>query len=242
MAKEVYELISLATRGRYPRRKLSRNRIGLFNNLPNAEKAMLKFIDDEKRYYEEPEDGVYENDYLGFEIGKYAINRSRILYYTPLYWTYDCHGNLNDYTMVDDKGQFKGRPAAKVHFQLGDLVEVAYNDYVEVAIIGKLPPSPEWFQKMLAGIDSKEAERVSWQWVAGDDCYVVYTLGEGDTHRHEPCYSVFGPTRKISRVLQKKLRAKLDKYDRGYMTKEETLAFATELFNREADKIDDMYK
>ena len=71
---------------------------------------------------------------------------------------------------------------------------------------------------------------------------MVYTLGEGDTHGHEPCSSVFRPTRKISRVLQKKLRAKLDKYDRGYMTKEETLAFVTELFNREADKIDDMYK
>jgi hypothetical protein len=76
MAKEVYELISLATRGRYPRRKLSRNRIGLFNNLLNAEKAMLKFIGDEKRYYEEPEDDVYENDYLSFEIGKYGINRT----------------------------------------------------------------------------------------------------------------------------------------------------------------------
>ena len=114
--------------------------------------------------------------------------------------------------MVDDNGLFKGRPAAKVRFQPGDLVEVAYNDYAELGIIGMRPPSSEWFQKMLEGLDSKEAERVSKQWVAGDDCYIVYTLGEGDTHRHEECYSVFKRTRKISRELQEKLRTKLDMY------------------------------
>lgn len=207
MAKEVYELISMTTRGRYW------NRIGLFDNQHHAEKAMLKFIDDEKLYYEDPEDGVYENDYLGFEIGRYIVHESdRISFYNPFFWTFDSHGNLNDYTMVDDNGLFKGRPAAKVRFQPGDLVEVAYNDYAELGIIGMLPPSSEWFQKMLEGLDSKEAERVSKQWVAGDDCYIVYTLGEGDTHRHEECYSVFKPTRKISRELQEKLRTKLDMY------------------------------
>jgi hypothetical protein len=61
--------------------------------------------------------------------------------------------------MVDDKGQFKGRPADKVHFRLGDFVEVAYNDYVELAIIGKLPPSLEWFQKMLEGLTPEKGRK-----------------------------------------------------------------------------------
>ena len=30
--------------------------------------------------------------------------------------------------------------------------------------------------------------------------------------------------------------------EKRYMTKEETIAFVTDLFNREADKIDEMYK
>ena len=44
---------------------------------------------------------------------------------------------------------------------------------------------------------------------AGDDCYLAYSLGIGDTHGHPACTDVFSPTKKVSFALKHKLWAKL---------------------------------
>ncbi len=35
-----------------------------------------------------------------------------------------------------------------------------------------------------------------------DDCYLVYTIGEGDTHQHIECYKVFPPSKPVSQKMK----------------------------------------
>jgi hypothetical protein len=43
-----------------------------------------------------------------------------------------------------------------------------------------------------------------------DDCFLIYTLGEGDTHQHIVCYKVFHPSKPIPNQIARKLQEKLE--------------------------------
>ena len=66
------------------------------------------------------------------------------------------------------------------------------------------------FQKLCQrwGIEYKEEEAFHWDY--SDDCYLVYSLGEGDTHFHPNSTDVFFPTKPIPKMLQSKLKAKYE--------------------------------
>ena len=57
-------------------------------------------------------------------------------------------------------------------------------------------------------IDYKEDEAFHWDY--SDDCYLVYSLGEGNTHSHPESPRVFRPTKPVPKSLRAKLKAKYE--------------------------------
>jgi hypothetical protein len=50
----------------------------------------------------------------------------------------------------------------------------------------------------------------AFHWDYSDDCYVMLSLGEGDTHFHPESTEVFRPTKPVPRSLRVKLKAKFE--------------------------------
>ncbi|MDL2323146.1 hypothetical protein LJC52_04075, partial [Bacteroidales bacterium OttesenSCG-928-A17] len=111
-------------------------------------------------------------------------------------------GNLLSETPNDegDFEEFLGRPADKVPFKIGDLVEVLNFNTVRLGIVGNLPYSPEWVCN-LHERTSKKGYRVPLD--SNDDRY--YTLDESGEHDHPEVTNVFPIRFEVSEELREKL-------------------------------------
>ena len=143
--------------------------------------------------------------------------------------TYTATGKLNDENLLDRQCErhFKGRTPDKIRFKPGDLVEVIDDRQAELCVVWCEQPSVEdyahyWqrcleeYRKMCKekGVECKEEEytdkQVPFHWDYSDDCYVMLSLGEGDTHFHPESTEVFRPTKSVPKSLREKLKAKYE--------------------------------
>ena len=143
--------------------------------------------------------------------------------------TYTATGKLNDENLLDRqcKGHYKGRTPDQIRFKPGDIVEVIDDRQAELCVVEHAQPSVEeyahyWqncleeYRKMCRekGVECKEEEytdkQVPFHWDYSDDCYVMLSLGEGDTHFHPESPEVFRPTKPVPKSLREKLKAKYE--------------------------------
>lgn len=143
--------------------------------------------------------------------------------------TYTADGKPNDENLLDRQCErhFKGRTPNQIRFRPGDIVEVITDWQAELCVVEHTQPSVEdyaryWqrsleeYRKMCEekGVECKEEEytdnQVPFHWDYSDDCYVMLSLGEGDTHFHPESTEVFRPTKPVPKSLRVKLKAKFE--------------------------------
>ncbi len=148
--------------------------------------------------------------------------------------TYTADGKPNDESLLDYQCErhFKGRTPEQIRFQPGDIVEVIDEWGAELCVVGHAQPTMEdyagfrkrcWEDCMKdcqkscrdKSVEVKE-ENCIFHWDYSDDCYLVYSLGEGDTHFHPESPKVFRPTKLVPKVLREKLKAKYEEMLRLY--------------------------
>ena len=207
MKKTVYELQQISVWGqKYPKRKMHLNRIGLCDSLKNAEECMRLYIQAEKERYKSWGYDDYKKECLGYLISCQQVLHRELLdfSYHPKWWSYNADGEANDHSLANVHGDFYGRPIEEIRFQVGDIVEVLGYNCVELAIVGMLPPTPERYEELRQRWLEKHHDGSSLM-DESDDCYLVYTIGEGDTHQHIECYKVFPPSKPVSQMIVQKL-------------------------------------
>ena len=237
MMKTVFELIRIYTnsKARYPVRKTKTYDLGLFSTLANAEKQMHKDVkecqeDEQKRLKYLDEDEEYRMDekkcghdvVLAYKIGELELD-AEIGYETQSVRTYTADGQPNDECLLDSgcKRHFKGRTPDQIRFQPGDIVEVIDEWHAELCVVWHAQPTvgdyenkrQYWLENHKKrcqewGIEYKEEEAFHWDY--SDDCYLVYSLGEGNTHSHPESPRVFRPTKPVPKSLRAKLKAKYE--------------------------------
>ena len=184
----------------YPEFDVYRTVVGYFSSLEKAEQTMnqQKHIKSKKPEYK----------FFGFLIEEYALDitgydraESRRSYLPD--------GSLLDETLmsetlIDENYElvdFSGRPADKVRFKVGDLVEVLYGDTVSLEIVGKLPYTPERVQFMKENVRKKYNREFYLDFT--DDCY--YTLDQDGEHSHPEAINLFPVRFEVSEELKEKL-------------------------------------
>ena len=194
---------------RYPRRRNRLQRVGLFQTKEGAKGAMDEYIKREKMCCE-TWGGNYYADCLGYFIDEVPVfNR----FYKIIddkrpnkCYSYTADGELNDCAALDEFGWYRGRKVKDIRFKEGDIVEILGFDYSELAIVSAPPPSKEVYKQLAKRAKEQHPKLMD----ESDDCYLVYTLGEGDTHEHVLCYNVFRPTRPVPAKIAAQLKAKLE--------------------------------
>lgn len=148
--------------------------------------------------------------------------------------TYTANGKPNDESLLDYQcdRHFKGRTPEQIRFRPGDIVEVIDEWGAELCVVGHAQPTTEdyasyrkrcWEDCMKdcqkscrdKSVEVKE-ENCIYHWDYSDDCYLVYSLGEGDTHFHPESPKVFRPTKPVPKALREKLKAKYEEMLRLY--------------------------
>lgn len=197
----VYELQQIRIMGhRYPRRKIGINKIGIYDTRMHAEQALQDYVQQEKRNYSCWDKAqTYYADCLGYYIVEYRVCASLEQYSkdVPVWRSYTADGELNDCSKTNHSGVFCGRRQEDIRFHVGDMVEIVSNDYVELAIVGALPPTNEWYQERVADCRETYTGR-RFRLDFSDDCYLVYPFqAERGYHEHVVCYNVFRPTKPV---------------------------------------------
>lgn len=193
----------------YPEFDVYRTIVGYFSSLEKAEQIM----NEEKRIKSRNP----EYKFFGFLIEEYALD---IVGYnrTESRRTYLPDGSLLDEsllseTLIDDNyelGEFLGRPTDKVRFEVGDLVEVLYDDTVSLEIVGDLPISPERLQYLKEKSRKKYNREFYMDFT--DDCY--YTLDKDGEHSHPEAINLFPIRFEVSKELKEKLVVHSKKIER----------------------------
>ena len=148
--------------------------------------------------------------------------------------TYTANGKPNDESLLDYQCErhFKGRTPEQIRFRPGNIVEVIDEWGAELCVVGHAQPTTEdyagfrkrcWEDCMKdcqkscrdKSVEVKE-ENCIFHWDYSDDCYLVYSLGEGDTHFHPESPKVFRPTKPVPKALREKLKAKYEEMLRLY--------------------------
>lgn len=148
--------------------------------------------------------------------------------------TYTADGKPNDESLLDYQCEchFKGRTPEQIRFRPGDIVEVIDEWGAELCVVGHAQPTMEdyasfrkrcWEDCMKdcqkscrdKSVEVKE-ENCVFHWDYSDDSYLVYSLGEGDTHFHPESPKVFRPTKPVPKALREKLKAKYEEMLRLY--------------------------
>ena len=197
------------------------------------ERERLKNIAENEDYrQDEKRDG--HNIVLAYRITEYELDVVK-------WWsiqsmrTYTADGQPNDECLLDYqcKRHFTGRTPDQIRFQPGDIVEVIDEWRAELCVVGHAQPTTEDYanyRKRCWDECLKDCSRVSCRdkdtdykeehcishWDYSDDCYLMYSLGEGNTHFHPESPMVFRPTKPVSKALREKLKAKYEEMERQY--------------------------
>lgn len=185
------------------------NKIGIFDSRKQAERALQAYVQQEKRDYSRWDKAqTYYADCLGYYIVEYRLCASLEQYSkdVPVWRSYTADGQLNDRSKTNHSGVFCGRRQEDIRFHVGDMVEIVSNDYVELAVVGALPPTKEWYQERVADCRETYTGR-QFRLDFSDDCYLVYPFqAERGYHEHVVCYNVFRPTKPVPKHVLSELQ------------------------------------
>jgi hypothetical protein len=189
----------------YPLFEVERSRIGLYLSLSKAEQAIKNFIEEGEKYnWSVP---------FGFLIDEYELDNATY-WWTNSRRNYLPDGSLWDESLISDilpdgnPEEFLGRPADRVRFQNGDLVEILRGNTVELGIVGSPPRSPE--EVIESNIRCKGLLRLD----ASDDCYYTLSVSENDdddTHEHPSPACMFPVRFPVSDELRNNLMAQYER-------------------------------
>ena len=165
---------------------------------------------------------------LAYSITEHRLDMDRHWENIESVRTYTADGKPNDENLFDHQCErhFKGRTPDQIRFQPGDIVEVITDRQAELCVVWHAQPTTEdytsyrqrcWDECLMdcqkscrdKSIEIKE-ENCIFHWDYSDDCYVVYSLGEGDTHFHPESPELFFPAKPVPKSLQTKLKAKYE--------------------------------
>ena len=203
--KTIFELESIkssrAEKPKYPQFDVYKMPIGVFSSLEKAEQAMAKYV---KTFR--------DSSSFGFMVNELALDKTTY-YEAKKRRSYLADGSFLDETLVSeisDDGkngsleEFLGRPADKIRFNPGDLVEVLFGDKVTLEIIGQ--PSAMTTEEL------RELHRLNDKYGTGrarldytDDTY--YTLNLNSMRGHSQAVSTFPVRLKVSKKLKEKFDA-----------------------------------
>ena len=172
---------------------------------------MLSTIEFQKKVCKKRDENYYDDCFGFFLLEQFVHNRESSFYRNERpqkCFSFNVDGNLNDFVALDEMGLYRGRKKEDIRFKVGDIVEVVGEDYSDLVIVGALPLTTDTYCRMEE--DPEECEHPSHFLDESDDCYLVYTLGEGDTHEHVLCFNVFRPTRSVPTKIATQLKEKLD--------------------------------
>ena len=104
----------------------------------------------------------------------------------------------------------------KTNHEGKEVLDLLQEETTEEAVVNALHTkySNELDDICLQIIEYNEEECFHWDY--SDDCYLVYSLGEGDTHFHPESPKVFRPTKPVPKALREKLKAKYEEMLRLY--------------------------
>jgi len=199
----VFELIGINygynddNASQYPSFETSRFRLGLYSCLNKAEKGMKEYIEQEK------ECESY-GELFGFLIHEFELDKCAYCM-AKTKRNYLPDGSLLDENLMpeDCSEEFLGRPADKVRFRIGDLVEALHHHEVTLEIVGDLPPSPEWVS------ERKSKHGNSFRLDAGDDSYYTLPISDNENdHSHPKAVDLFPLRFPVSDELRNKLEAR----------------------------------
>lgn len=192
------------------------------------EQQRLKEIAEDEEYRED-EKRFGHDVVLAYSITEHQLDMDSHWEDIQSVHTYTAEGKPNDENLLDRQCErhFKGRTPDKIRFKPGDIVEVITDRQAELCVVEHAQPSVEdyaryWqrcleeYRKMCEekGVECKEEEytdkQVPFHWDYSDDCYVMLSLGEGDSHFHPESTEVFRPTKPVPKSLKDKLRAKYE--------------------------------
>lgn len=233
--KTIFGLTKIITnsKARYPIRKTKTDELGLFTTLEKARKQMLKDVkesqDYEQQRLKEIAEGLYLEDeklfghdiVLAYSIKEHQLDMDSHWEDIQSVRTYTADGKPNAENLLDRqcKGHYKGRTPDLIRFQPGDIVEVITDWQAELCVIEHTQPTVDDYENNRQYWLKNHKERCqkwgveynvleSFYWDYSDDCYVMLSLGEGDTHFHPESTEVFRPTKPVPKSLKDKLRAK----------------------------------
>ena len=202
----IYELLQIRIEGhRYPRRRISQQRLGFFDTKEHAEEAMLSTIEFQKR------NNYYDDRFGFFLLEQFVHNRESSFYWNERpqkCFSFNADGELNDFVALDEMGWYCGRKKEDIRFKVGDIVEAIDGNYSDLGIVGALPLTTDTYHQMEE--DPEECEHPSHFLDESNDCYLVYTLGEVGSHFHPVCYTVFPPTHPVPKKIAAQLKAHLE--------------------------------
>lgn len=192
----------------------------------DEQELMKEIAEDEKIHNDEENFGHYI--VLAYKISECELDVADWIN-TQSVRTYTADGQSNDVCLLDHKCKrhFKGRTPDQIRFQPGDIVEVITNCRAELCVVWHAQPTVEDYKRFRQrciesyrkmcnekGLECKENEcpdnKLPFRWDYGDDCYLVYSLGDGDTHFHPESPNVFFPTQPVPKSLHAKLKAKYE--------------------------------
>ena len=212
--KSIFELFLIEYRDekpKYPSFEVDRRRIGIFSSLVKAERGINKYIKEQKHYEKLHNDNRLQGIF-GFLIKEFSFDEPS-WFHPKNQRNYLSDGSFWDENPVSemvnkdgDLEEFLGRPADKIRFQIGDLVEVFGYDTVTLDIVGMLPPTPEEVQQLHENNRKRYEERhenYNFKLDSSDDCY--YTLDHYGDHGHPYAVHLFPPRFPVSDKLRKKL-------------------------------------
>ncbi len=208
----IYELLQIRIEGhRYPRRRISQQRLGFFDTKEHAEEAMLSTIEFQKKVCKQREKNYYDDCFGFFLLEQFVHNRESSFYRNERpqkCFSFNADGEPNDFVALDEMGLYRGRKKEDIRFKVGDIVEVVEGGYADLVIVGALPLTTDTYHQMEE--DPEECEHPSHFLDESDDCYIVYTHGEVGSHFHPVCYKVFQPTQPVPEKIAARLRANLE--------------------------------
>lgn len=205
----------------YPVRETVTSTWGIYSSLDKAYEALQTLVAEENKKYT-----------LG-----YIVTETRLDNWATLevsIHTYTRTGELNDEQIISDEEHpdcdkpFYGRPKEKIRFKPGDIVEVWQGGTSELHIVCALPWTPQEVEKRNKRLVEEYGEGHELRLDSIDDCYLVYSLGIGDTHGHSQAAYLFAPTQKVPAKIRLKLQAKLieENFTAGHNLQMSELPFA----------------
>lgn len=232
----IFELsIARVTCNRFPYRSIRENTLGKFSTYEKAIEWMQDYVERLRGNYDKEED---EEKSLAKDVFCFYIRERYVNPQTFDWWddprkitSFNHRGEYCDEQMwADGNGDlfpFRYREQDKIRFHEGDIVEVSYyKDHTALAIVGLAPIGKAEFEKYKVHWTRLRTEDPIYRIMpfredtlldASDDHYIIYTLGEGDTHNHVAPTDIFTPSRPVPEEYRQALQEKFAEMRANYV-------------------------